>query len=92
MKTLNLAVIVSTLVILASGFAHGDDGKHNIGHQNLSKRPYHEVLPESAYDKQEQWEGATLIDDNVKSRGSASNMDAIKKININMLGKRPYMH
>lgn len=91
MRNSNLTVVVATLGILASGFAHGEDGKKNIGNQNFSKRPYHEVLPESAYNKADQWEGATLIADDATTKTGVRSVDGIKKINLNMLGKRPYM-
>lgn len=91
MKKLNLVIVLSSALILASGFVQADELRKNSNNQNLSKRPYQEVLPDSAYNKQENWEGATLISDDAPTESGESGADSIRKININMLGKRPYM-
>lgn len=87
MKTLNLAVVVSTVIILASGLANATDGE-NVSNQNLSKRPYQQMPDEPAYNKGDNWEGATLV----KERSSAeSGPTQYQQLRINMLGKQPYM-
>ncbi len=89
MKTINLAIIASSILLLVCSVAHADELRSNINHQNISKRPYQEVLSESAYNKKDNWEGATLIDDDAE--GETAGSEGIKRININNLGKRPYM-
>lgn len=86
MKTLNLVVIVSAAILLASGLAHATD-KDNVNNQNLSKRPYQQLPDESAYNKGENWEGATLV----KERSANEGPTEYQKLRINMLGKQPYM-
>lgn len=87
MKTLNLAVIVSAAIFVASGLAHAAD-KDNASNQNLSKRPYQQLPDESAYNKGDNWEGATLM----KERSSPeSGPTKYQQLRINMLGKQPYM-
>ena len=96
MRVLNLVVVVSSAVLLLSGVAYADSGlKHNIHNVHnvhnvhnqsfISKRPYQQVPAESAYSKKENFEGATLIDENAET-------DRIHKpMRLHMLGKRPYM-
>lgn len=89
MKALNLAVIVSAVVLLASGVAQAQvTDKHDINNQNLSKRPYQQLPDESAYNKGDNWEGATLV-----KEGSSAESGPTKyqQLRINMLGKQPYM-
>ncbi|HQN64277.1 MAG TPA: hypothetical protein PLR90_02660 [Methylophilus sp.] len=86
MKTLNLAVIVSTAILLASGLAQAND-KANTNNQNLSKRPYEQLPDESAYNKGDNWEGSTLV----KERSATEGPTEYQKLRINMLGKQPYM-
>ena len=90
MSVLNLVVVVSSAVLLLSGAAYADSGlKHNVQNVHnqsfISKRPYQQVPAESAYSKKENFEGATLIDENAET-------DRIHKpMRLHMLGKRPYM-
>ncbi len=86
MKTLNLVAVVSSVLLLGASVAQADVGYNKEVHnQNFaSKRPYQQVLPESAYNKADKWEGATLISESKSDKG-------IKQINLNMLGKRAYM-
>lgn len=90
MSVLNLVVVVSSAVLLLSGVAYADSGLkhnvHNVHNQSfISKRPYQQVPAESAYSKKENFEGATLIDENAET-------DRIHKpMRLHMLGKRPYM-
>ncbi len=86
MKTLNLVVIVSAAILLASGLAQAND-KGNTNNQNLSKRPYEQLPDESAYNKGDNWEGSTLV----KERSANEGPTEYQKLRINMLGKQPYM-
>lgn len=88
MKSLNLAVIVSTAVLMASGVANADPYKN--GHnQNLSKRPYHQPLPDSAYQKADEFEGATLVRGELSEDEAAVNKNQ-QVLRMNNLSKRPY--
>ena len=91
MKSLNLAVIISIAVLLVTGAAQAETTyKNNAHNQNfISKRPYHQPLPDSAYQKGNEFEGATL------ERGEISEEERVlnKKNQIqrmNQLSKRPY--
>ena len=85
MKSLKLAVVVSSVALMASGLAQADQYKHNMNNQNfMAKRPYQQVLPESAYQTADQWEGATLISERAQVQSGAS-------LSTHMLGKRPFM-
>ena len=86
MKTLNLMVMVSSVVILAAGSAYADEDytKTNISKQNLSKRPYQQVVDRSVDKQKDNFEGATLIDEKVEAEGKN------KRMRLNMLSKRPY--
>ena len=53
MKASQIAVALSAAVLLASGLAQAESDVTNSKHQNhfVSKRPYSQPLPESAYQK-----------------------------------------
>lgn len=89
MKASRIAVALSAALVLASGLAQAESEYKN-SHQNnfTSKRPYSQPLPESAYQKDDQWEGATLIN---KEDGAAGEPTRHQQLRINMLGKQPYM-
>ena len=90
MKSLNLAVIVSTVALMVSGLASAQDAfDKNVHNQNFSKRPYAQPLPESAYQKANEFEGATLVRGEVSEDGNAidSKQEAQR---LNNLSKRPY--
>jgi hypothetical protein len=55
MKSLNLAVILSTVALLVSGAAFAEDTyKKNVHNQNfMSKRPYAQPLADGAYEKKQ---------------------------------------
>lgn len=90
MKSLNLAVIVSSVALLVSGAVHAEDTyKKNVQHQNLSKRPYSQPLPESAYQKANEFEGATLVRDELSEDGNAADQKQQAQ-RLNNLAKRPY--
>lgn len=91
MKSLNFAVIISSAVLLVSGFVHAEDAyKKNVHNQNnFSKRPYAQPLPDSAYEKSNEFEGATFV------RGELDADEKVLKNNIqmqrlNQLSKRPF--
>jgi hypothetical protein len=87
MKTLNLAVILSTAIFLTSGLAQAKD-KSDINHQNLSKRPYQEIPEDAANKSADDWEGATLEKRESKAQAGPTEY---QKLRINMLGKQPYL-
>lgn len=91
MKSLNLAVIVSSAVLLVSGAVHAEDAyKKNVHNQNnMSKRPYAQPLPESAYQKSSEFEGATLVRGELDADGNAVNKNNQVQ-RLNQLSKRPY--
>lgn len=91
MKSLNLAVVVSSAILMVSGAVHAEDAyKQSVHNQNMmSKRPYAQPLPESAYQKSNEFEGATLI----RGEGEAdeSALGKNKQVQrLNQLSKRPY--
>jgi hypothetical protein len=91
MKSLNLAVIVSSAALLVSGFVHAEDAyQKSVRNQNLvSKRPYAQPLPESAYQKANEFEGATLVRGEVSEDGNV--VDSKQQAQrLNNLSKRPY--
>lgn len=85
MKSKSLITLLSTAVLLMAGSASADEDYSHINKQNLSKRPYQQVPAESAYNKKEGFEGATLINENVETDAKH------KQMRLNMLGKRPYL-
>lgn len=90
MKNLNLVVIVSTAVLMLSGVASaGDTYTKNTHKQNLSKRPYHQPLPDSAYQKVDEFEGATLVRAELSDDERAANKNR-QLMRMNQLSKRPY--
>ena len=90
MKSLNLAVIVSAVALMVPGLASAEDAfNKNVHNQNLSKRPYAQPLPESAYQKSNEFEGATLVRGEVNEDGSATDHKQQAQ-RLNNLSKRPY--
>ncbi|MDI1309697.1 MAG: hypothetical protein PSV17_09735 [Methylotenera sp.] len=87
MKASNLVAIVSSAVFLVASAAHAESNlKNNSHNQNfLSKRPYEQPITKSDQKKDQQWEGATLIDE------GAETDDKHKSMRLHMLGKRPYV-
>lgn len=85
MKKLNLAVVVSSLVLFAAGVAQAESAYKADGYnQNfMAKRPYQAVVEKDVH-----WEGATLINDQVQVDENAVNTQ--KALRVNMLSKRPY--
>ena len=90
MKSLNLAVIVSSAVLLVSGAVQAEDAYiKNVHNQNLSKRPYHQPLADSAYQKENEFEGATLVRGELSEDETAVNKHQ-QVLRMNQLSKRPY--
>ncbi|MDO9052212.1 MAG: hypothetical protein Q8S46_00070 [Methylotenera sp.] len=83
MKSKYLVTLLSAATLLAAGSVFADEDYKHINKQNLSKRPYQQVPAESA-NKKENFEGATLINENAEVDGKH------KQMRLNMLGKRPY--
>ncbi len=90
MKTLNLAVVVSGLVLLAAGAAQAESAyqANAYNHNFMAKRPYQAATENTAQQKDAQWEGATLVNDQVQVDENAVNTH--KALRVNMLSKRPY--
>lgn len=85
MKTLNLTIALSSLVLFTAGAAQAEVSYQN---QFMAKRPYQAAAEKKVKDKDSQWEGATLI-----SEETGANEAALEKYNVlrvNMLSKRPY--
>lgn len=90
MKSLNLAVIVSSAILLVSGAVMANDTyTKNVHNQNFSKRPYSAPLPDSAYQKANEFEGATLVRGEVSEDGNAVDQKQQAQ-RLNNLSKRPY--
>ena len=90
MKTLNIAAIISTAVLLGAGSAHAEDAfnKNAFNHHFIAKRPYQQIVTNNSEKKDQQWEGATLIA-NPESIDEV-NLNQQNKLRLNMLSKRPY--
>jgi hypothetical protein len=90
MKTLNIAAIISTAVLLGAGSAHAEDAfnKNAFNHHFIAKRPYQQIVTGNTERKDQQWEGATLIA-NPESVDEV-NLNQQSKLRLNMLSKRPY--
>ncbi|MES2500940.1 MAG: hypothetical protein V4605_01090 [Pseudomonadota bacterium] len=90
MKNLNLAVIVSAAVLMVSGTVNAEDTyTKNVHNQNLSKRPYHQPVPDSVYQKANEFEGATLVRGELSDDENAVNKHQ-QVMRMNQLSKRPY--
>lgn len=89
MKALNLVAVVSSAVLLVAGTAHAEETFKNHAHnQNfIAKRPYQQVVANSAQQQDQQWEGATLIANPAQDDASANSRHTLR---LNMLSKRAY--
>jgi hypothetical protein len=85
MKTLNLTLAVSSLILLAAGAAQAEGSYQN---HFMAKRPYQAAVENIAQQKDAQWEGATLIKDEASMNEAA--LDKRNVLRVNMLSKRPY--
>lgn len=92
MKRLNLAVLLSSLVLLASGGAIADEvTKKGYSNQQFSgQRPYMKApVQDNTYNADDQWEGATLVTD--EEAATTKSHAKHNQMRLNLLGKRPYM-
>lgn len=89
MKALNLVAVVSSAILLVAGAAHAEETFKNHAHnQNfIAKRPYQQVVANSAQQQDQQWEGATLIASPANDDVNANNRNTLR---LNMLSKRAY--
>lgn len=94
MKSLNLAVVVSSVMLVASSaaFAEAVSNKNLSNQQFTGQRPYM-VAPvqDSTYSADDKWEGATLVtgvdaDEAVANKGHAKH----QQIRLNYLAKRAF--
>lgn len=94
MTRLNLAVLVSSLVLLASGSAIAEDvsKKSYSNHQFAGQRPYMKApVQDDTYNADDQWQGATLVTDiNPDETATGKGHDLHQQTRLNFLGKRPY--
>jgi hypothetical protein len=96
MKSLKLAMIVSSIMLAVAGVAQaesatGVDQGNRLNHNFMSKRAYQAPVENNKANKvDEQWEGATLIEEDENSAAS-KNARNLKQLKINSLGRRPYM-
>lgn len=90
MKSKGLIGVVTAALLLTVGATQAEDSReHNIINQNISKRPYQAATPDASANKAEQWEGATLVKDEVREEKATPTQ--YQQLRIRMLGQRPYM-
>lgn len=93
MKSLNLAVMITSVVLLTSNLAQakGQD-HHNAHNQNfISKRPYHEPVKNHTDTSKtsDEFEGATLEREELDENERAA-IRNLKVLRMNQLSRRPY--
>lgn len=90
MKNIKLALIVcSTMMVVTTAVHAQDDYKKSAQtHNFMSKRAYHQPLPDSAYENTKEWEGATLVSDESQTEGNSTSKS--QTFRMHMLAKRPY--
>ncbi len=88
MNVSNLVVAISAAVLLASGAAQAaETNKHNPHNQNfISKRPYHEPVTSNTSKTAEEFEGATLEQDE-NEKAAIKNL---KVLRMNQISRRGY--
>ena len=89
MKTFNLVAIVATVALIGSTAVYAKDAHNNMHVQNFSKRPYAQPLPKEAYQKAEQFEGATLVRGDLNEEGSVTEQKQQVQ-RLNNISRRPY--
>lgn len=90
MKNIGLIGVVTAALLMTVGAAQADEHtEHNIINQNISKRPYQAATPDANANKTEQWEGATLVKDEIRDEKATPTQ--YQQLRIRMLGQRPYM-
>ena len=98
MKKLNLAVILSAVMLSVAGLAQAEssmtnhkDNMNRLNHHFSSKRPYQAPVENNNATKlDEQWEGATLVPTEETSVES-KNMRNLRQLRINSTARRSYM-
>ena len=90
MKTFNLAAIVATVALIGSTAVYAKDAHNNMHVQNFSKRPYAQPLPKEAYQKAEQFEGATLIRSEAEEQEASAQEQKNRVHRSNNFSRRPY--
>ena len=90
MKTFNLAVIAAAVALVTSSITYAQDSHNNINVQNISKRPYAHTLPKEAYQKAEQFEGATLIRSEAEEQEASAQEQKNRVHRSNNFSRRPY--
>jgi hypothetical protein len=85
MKLSNLLLVTLTSVsLLASGTALAEKKSNQ---HFISKQPYHELPATDAYNADDQWEGATLVNKDAPTE----EVTAKPHLRLHSLGKRPYL-
>lgn len=85
MKSLNLTLAVSSLILLTAGAAQAQESYQN---HFMAKRPYQAAVENSSLQKDTTWEGATLIKGQLNMDEAAQEKHNVQR--VNMLSKRPY--
>lgn len=91
MKKLNLAILMASVTLLTTGLAQAEEVHKKAGHhQNfISKRPYHQPVVERAAPQADEFEGATLVRDEVSDVDNAAQKQQ-QIMRLNQLSKRPF--
>jgi len=91
MKVSNLVVVITSVVLLASGAVQAQEtSKHNPHNQNfISKRPYHEPVTNNANKSTDEFEGATLERDEVTENERAT-VKNLKVLRMHQFSRRGY--
>lgn len=76
-------------ILLTAGVAQAKDEKDKIVDQNLSKRPFQESPTDVSTNKNDYWDGATLVTEDVGEVKAGPSKH--QQLRIRMLGQRPYM-
>jgi hypothetical protein len=85
MKTLNLTAILASIAFALSSAAYADSNtKATNNQQNLGRQPYQQV-PAKDQSKTENFEGATLIEQDAESAKTN------KTLQLHRFDRRPYM-
>lgn len=94
MRNLNIAVIVSSVMLMVSGVAMAEEvSKKSFSNQHFNgQRPYMKApVQDSTYKADDQWEGATLVTDINPDETATSNAHAKhQQMRLNSLAKRAY--
>jgi hypothetical protein len=94
MTRLNLAVLASALILLASGNAIAEElsKKSYSNHQFAGQRPYMKApVQDNTYNAEDKWQGATLVSDiNPDEAATNKGHDQHQQMRLNFLGKRPF--